>query len=132
MERNDIRGEIAPDMESRLIAGEKVWYYASGGGCLGIIPKTWFLITNERVLFSSRDMGGCLGIVQKTGSQVIPLEHISAIGTETGGCVVIPFLRQGVISISSAGGRDYALFSKPADAEKAARVLQEILREKKQ
>lgn len=133
MERKDIRGEIPPDMKSRLIADEKVYYYASGGGCLGLTPKTYFLITDSRVLFSSRGKTGCLGIMQQTGSQTIPLEHISAIGTKASGCTVLPFLRQGVIAISSAGGHDdAALFSKPAEAEEAAHVLQEILREKKQ
>ena len=132
MERNDIRGQIPQDMESRLIAGEKVYYHASSGGCLGLKPKTYFLITDDRVLFSSTEKAGCLGIMQSTGSQAIPLAHISAIGTETSGCTALPFLRQGVIAISSAGGRQEALFSKPADAEEAARKLQEILREKKQ
>ena len=70
-------------MISKLIDGEKVYYYISGGGCLGFKPKTYFMISSNRVLFSGKESEGCLGIFVKTYDHALPLEHISSISSVT-------------------------------------------------
>ena len=102
METQDIRSAIPSDIRGRLLPDEKVLYYASGGGCLQG-PRTYFLITESRVMISAVRKGGCLGIGASTSALDIPLEHISSVGTETSGCL---FTRSGVVSVSSGTAQE--------------------------
>lgn len=127
MQSQDIRATIPTDIRNRLLPDEKVLYYVSGGGCLQG-PRTYFLITENRVTLTAVRKGGCLGIGASTAALDIPLEHITSVGTETSGCL---FNRSGVVSVSSGTASERVELTTPKSAEEASMVLQKILRERR-
>lgn len=125
MELEDIRAHVPTQVTSKLLSDEKVYFYGAGSGCLGG-AKSYIVVTDSRVLGSAIIPGGCFG--GKNVSTVdIPLEHISSTRTgTTGGCLGL-FASQ-TVDVSS--GTATSTFS-TNDAQRAASIIQQVLRDAK-
>jgi hypothetical protein len=129
----DIRDSLPPDVESRLLKDEKAYYYLTGGGgCLGWLPKTFFLLTDSRVILQSVEkQEGCLGLFtsKTTRATEIPLEHISSVSFESrgGGCLG----GGNQISVRSGTAGEDVLVQNPQEAQNAVKALQQLLRERR-
>ncbi len=122
----DLRSTVPTDIRKRLVEGEEVLYYASGGGCFSG-GRTYFLITDSRAMLTGIQKSGCLGIGGSTAALDIPLEHITSTGTEKSGCI----FRQGVVTVSSGTATQRVILSNPKEAEEASLTLQRILMERR-
>lgn len=124
MELRNVRDTVPADMARRLVADEPVYFFAQGGGCLGG-SSSYFLVTDQRVMGSAVRSGGCLGIGASTTNVDIPLQQISSVNSESGGCL---FLRHGVLMVNSGTASNAMRVNNMQTAEDAASVLQQVLR----
>jgi hypothetical protein len=126
MALEDIRTTLPAEIVNMLVADEKVYYYGTGSGCLGLGPKSYIVVTDSRVLGSAIQPGGCIG-GGSTATVDIPLEHVSSTKTgTTGGC----FGLFGTQTVEVASGTATNAFSTP-NVQQAATVIQHALRELK-
>jgi hypothetical protein len=126
MEYVDLRLNVPRDIAKRLMEGERVWYYASSRGVFAM-DKSYFVITDSRVMTNSViKNGGCLG-GNKTFALDIPLEHISSVGTEKAGCLS----SEGIVVVSSGTAVQRVKLSNAKIADEANMTLQKILRERR-
>ena len=125
MESSDMSANIPADLRNRIMEGERVLYYASGGGCLSG-GRSYFLLTDSRAMLSATKSSGCFGFGGSTSNLDIPLEHITSVSTEKSGCIS----KQGVVSVSSGTATQRVILS-PKSAEEASITLQKILKERR-
>ena len=124
MEIRNIRGSVPPEIARRLVPDEPVYFFASGGGCLRG-PSTYFVVTDQRVMGSAIRSSGCLGIGASTVNVDIPLQQISSVDTEAGGCL---FSKYGVVTVRSGTAANAMRVDNRQTAEEATSVLQQVLR----
>lgn len=125
MPLEDIRASVPAKMLPLIQEDEKVFFYGSGTGCLGM-GSSYIFVTNERVVGSAIKPGGCLG-GSSAGTVSIPLEHVSSVQTsKVGGCLGIGGGQTVVVSSGTASNA----FS-TTDAQKAAGIIQQAMREAK-
>ncbi len=126
MPLEDIRISLPANVVSLVQEEEKVYFYGSGGVCLGG-GSSFVIVTNERVVGSAIQPAGCLG-GSSTGTVSLPLEHISSIQTSTtGGCLGIGSGQTVVV----ASGTAENTFS-TTNAQGAASIIQQAMREAKE
>jgi hypothetical protein len=111
-----------------LADGERVYYYCTSKGCLGL-KKTFFVITDSRVICSVTEKSGCLGLLglfKSSGTLDIPLEHISGTQVSSGGCV---FFKGGSVAVQSGTASNSLETQTKEEAQEVAGVLQNAMRE---
>jgi hypothetical protein len=120
----DIRSQVPAQIASSLLPEERVYFYGTGKSCLAG-SKSYVAVTESRVMGSAEQPGGCLGMKQAETVD-IPLEHVSSVRTSSSGCL---FWKTGTVVVSSGTANNVFSAGKPEDAQRAAAILQQAMRE---